>query len=83
VANKYLDGIVKTLTEAGLKARKVIAEGEAAAAILHTCDTEDVPLIAMCTHGRSGLSRTVMGSVADEVVRESHVPVLLLRPEEK
>jgi nucleotide-binding universal stress UspA family protein len=34
----------------------------------------------MATHGRSGLERAVLGSVADAVVRESHLPVLLIRP---
>jgi nucleotide-binding universal stress UspA family protein len=34
----------------------------------------------MATHGRSGLARLALGSVADKVVRGSHVPVLLVRP---
>jgi nucleotide-binding universal stress UspA family protein len=43
----------------------------------------DVDLIAMTTHGRGGVSRLVMGSVADEIVQRSHLPVLLLRPPSK
>ena len=38
-----------------------------------------VDLVAMSTHGRSGLSRLVMGSVAEEVLRHANVPVLLVR----
>jgi len=40
----------------------------------------DVDLIVMATHGRSGLSHLVMGSVAESVIREAHCPVLVLRP---
>lgn len=40
----------------------------------------DVDLIVMTTHGRSGLTRFWLGSVADELVRMSHIPILLLRP---
>lgn len=39
-------------------------------------------LIAMSTHGRSGLARMVIGSVADEIVRRSHLPVLLVHPKD-
>lgn len=48
------------------------------AAAEHGCD-----VIVMATHGRSGLKRAILGSVADYVVRHSdHVPVLLVRPGE-
>ena len=36
--------------------------------------------IAMATHGRSGLARLVLGSVADEVIRHAHLPMLVYRP---
>ena len=36
--------------------------------------------LAMATHGRGGLKRMVLGSVADEVIRHSHTPVLVYRP---
>jgi nucleotide-binding universal stress UspA family protein len=54
--------------------------GPIADAILDTAVATDVDLIAMSTHGRGGLARLVLGSVADEVVRRTHVPVLLIRP---
>lgn len=38
-------------------------------------------MIAMATHGRSGIQRLLLGSVADRIVRHAHVPVLLVRPE--
>ena len=40
-----------------------------------------VTLVAMATHGRTGLSRLVMGSVADTVLRQSNLPLLLVRPQ--
>jgi len=43
-------------------------------------ERDDVDLIVMTTHGHSGLTRFWLGSVADELVRMSHVPILLLRP---
>jgi len=41
---------------------------------------QEVSLIAMSTHGRGGLGRLVFGSVADAVLRQTHLPVLLVRP---
>lgn len=57
-----------------------VAGGPTGENILDLATDQDIDLIAMTTHGRSGLSRMVLGSVADEVVRRSHLPVLLLRP---
>lgn len=59
-----------------------VTGGPTANNILETATSMGVDLIAMTTHGRSGVSRMVMGSVADEIVRRSHLPVLLLRPTE-
>ena len=43
--------------------------------ILEFADTQSVDVIALCTHARRGISRLVMGSVAEEVLRNSKVPV--------
>lgn len=48
-------------------------------AILDAARAEDVNLIVMATHGRSGLGRAILGSVAEAVVRHAGVPVLLIR----
>ena len=58
----------------------LIREGWIADIILETADAMQVDMIAMSTHGRSGLQRWVMGSIADRVVRHSPIPVLLIRP---
>jgi|SRR5579884_1294958 len=55
-------------------------EGTAAEAIVRVARREHADLIAMTTHGRSGISRAVLGSVADDVVRHAPCPVLLVHP---
>jgi nucleotide-binding universal stress UspA family protein len=54
--------------------------GHTAEAILEAADELAIDLIAMATHGRSGLAHVVMGSVAEAVVRSGKFPVLLYRP---
>ena len=53
--------------------------GDPARSILRTAESEDVDLIVMGTHGRRGLSRLLMGSVAEEVVRKAPCPVLTVK----
>lgn len=57
-----------------------VSGGPTTDSILDFARNQDVGLIAMTTHGRSGFSRMVLGSVADEVMRRSNLPVLLVRP---
>lgn len=54
--------------------------GSPARAILETADVVDAELIIVGTHGRRGLKRLVLGSVAEEVMREASCPVLVMRP---
>ncbi len=56
------------------------AMGQAGPAIVEYCGKQGVELIAIASHGRSGLGRVVLGSVADYVTRHSSVPILLVRP---
>ena len=56
-----------------------VAEGQLGDAIVDTAAAQGCDLIIMATHGRSGLGRAVLGSVADHVVRNSHHAVLLVR----
>lgn len=68
-----------------LEARGELAVGNAAEEILRYADEKDIDLILIATHGRSGVKRWAMGSVADKVLRASKVPVWLVRagiPEE-
>jgi nucleotide-binding universal stress UspA family protein len=55
--------------------------GEAAPVIADAARDEDIDLIVMATHGRTGLERLAMGSVATKVLQFAHTPILLVRPE--
>ncbi len=79
-AREYIDRMTAALQKEGLSARGVVIAGWAADTILKYCEEEQADLIVMSTHGRSGISRWFMGSVADKVVRHSGVPVLLISP---
>ena len=77
----YLDRIAASLRAEGLKVRTIVEERPPADAILHVAEREEVDAIVMCTHGRSGLSRLVMGSVAESVLHATRRPVMLVKPE--
>lgn len=59
------------------------AQGMPAEGILGVAKQENVDLIVMSSHGRSGLSRLLMGSVAEEVLRGAECPVLIVKPTAK
>jgi nucleotide-binding universal stress UspA family protein len=63
-----------------LPVETAVRHGDPAAQILAVAGTHDVDLVVMTTHGRSGLSRTVLGSVAQRVLAHCPVPVVLYRP---
>ena len=65
--------------EAGLQGETVIAEGIPFQTIVDTAGDRDVDLIVMGTHGRTGLTHVLMGSVAEKVVRLAPCPVLVTR----
>jgi nucleotide-binding universal stress UspA family protein len=80
-AEVYLDGVAGRLRQRGLNAHtRVAIDDHPAAAILHEAQALQASLIALETHGRRGLSRLILGSVADKVVRAAHVPILVHRP---
>ena len=78
-ANAYLDGVWKRLGLRGVPARTLVRSGDPAEEILGCAKAEGAGLIAMSTHGRSGLRRTLFGSVAEAVVRRSPLPVRMVR----
>ncbi len=77
-ATDYIAGMVQKLIKEGVSARGEVINGKAADTILDYAGKNNVDLIIMSTHGRSGISRWAFGSVADKVVRYSVVPVLLV-----
>jgi nucleotide-binding universal stress UspA family protein len=82
-AEKYLEETAARLRARSLAVRtRVAVEEQPAVAILDEAQKDDADLIALATHGRRGLSRLFLGSVADKVVRGGRLPVLLVRPKE-
>ena len=77
--DSYLTTVAERLEAQGLRIHTEEPEGPAADAILQVADDLDADLIAMTTHGRTGMKRLVFGSVAGEVLHRSTRPLLLVR----
>lgn len=79
-AEQYLAGVAQRVRTSGVKdVRCSVWYGAPAAAIIDAARLNHADLIVMMTHGRSGLGRLVMGSVAESVLRGTTTPILLLR----
>jgi len=78
-AEAYLDRVAAGLREEGVTVSTAMRIGGVADSIIGYAQANQVNLIAMCTHGRTGLGRWLLGSVADRVLRGSRVPILLVR----
>ena len=79
LARMYLSGITRRLEEEGLDAQVNVEEGRPSTVITAVARGTEPSMIVMASHGRSGVSRLLMGSVAEAVVRESGEPVLIVR----
>lgn len=79
-AEAYLKGKIDALTRKGIAAEYEVLEGHAAEALLRHIECCGVDGVVMSTHGRGGVARVVIGSVADRLSRHCHIPVLLVRP---
>jgi nucleotide-binding universal stress UspA family protein len=79
-AKEYVAKIQSQLSSEGLNVSSEVLEGKAAETIADFAKENAVDFIAIATHGRSGLSRWVSGSVAEKLLRSSHVPILMIRP---
>lgn len=83
-AQAYLDQVAERLHQQGYRVRTQVALGQQpASAILDQAQSLGVDLIALETHGRRGLTRLLLGSVADKVLRGASVPLLIHRSAEK
>jgi nucleotide-binding universal stress UspA family protein len=78
-AEKYLKEVVARLKKTGVNARADVIYGKAGESLSDYATKNDVDLVIIATHGRSGISRWVWGSVADRLVRSVCVPVLMVR----
>jgi nucleotide-binding universal stress UspA family protein len=77
----YLRDIERRVREVGgVDAEVALMEGRADRAIIERAESTGADLVVMATHGRGAVERAWLGSVADRVVRELTVPILLIRP---
>ena len=79
-AKDYLEHIAQPLRKNGLRVDCVTLEGLPGSTIAEYANKNKVDLIAIATHGHSGLRHALVGSVAEFVIREVDVPILMIRP---
>lgn len=79
-AREYLAKVQSKLASDGLKVSIEVSWGKPAEAIIEFAENNGVDLMMIASHGRSGVSRWVYGSVAEKVLRSSHMPLLIVRP---
>ena len=80
-AEKSLAGVLDPKWSAGRTVIQAVVEGLPKVEIIRYARKQDIDLIVLSTHGRTGLSHVIMGSVAETMVRTSPCPVLTVRPE--
>lgn len=76
----YLDGAVRKLRDRGITARGELRSGQAADEIIKFAQASGARLVAMSSHGKSGLREWVFGSVSNKVLHAGKTPLLLARP---
>jgi nucleotide-binding universal stress UspA family protein len=79
-AKKYLEKQAQSLKELGIKTECVVVIGDPGSSIVDYAEKNAIDLIAIATHGRSGLRRILFGSVAEYVIKHSKLPILLIKP---
>ena len=81
-SRKYLAKMASQLISKGIKVKiKALEANRPANAIMDYAKKNGMDLIVMATHGHTGFTKMMLGNVASSVLHESHVPVLLIRPE--
>ncbi len=78
-ATSYLDGIRRDLSKKELAVSAFVTTGSPAEQIVDYAKSSSIDLIAMSSHGRTGIGRWVFGSVADKVLHAGDTPILLVR----
>ncbi len=80
-AEKALTSVLDPQWLVGRKVVQAVVEGSPKVEIVRYARTQEIDLIVLATHGRSGLAHIIIGSVAESVVRTAPCPVLTVRPE--
>lgn len=79
----YLEGVAKPIADKGIDVECVTLEpSQPGQAIVKYAQESSFDLICIATHGHSGLGRVVFGSVADHVLRQSGLPILVIKPDD-
>jgi nucleotide-binding universal stress UspA family protein len=78
-ARGYADAVAALAEKAGVRCAVAVREGPSAATIVQVAKEEGAGVIAMGSHGRTGLSRLLMGSVTEKVIGHAPCPVLVVR----
>jgi nucleotide-binding universal stress UspA family protein len=78
-AEAAMDEVCAIAAESNVPVETAIVEGTPSREIVRFAEREDCDLVVMGTHGRGGIDRLLLGSVAEKVVRASEVPVLTVR----
>jgi len=76
---EYLHKLVKSRTDPDFTLRLEVIDGDEASVIVDTAVAEDVDLIVMSTHGRSGFQKWLLGSITERVLHKTPCPVLIVR----
>ena len=82
-AREYLAPVAADLRRQGVRVTTDARHGEPVTEIVAAARETGADIIAMTTHGRSGFSRLLFGSVAEAVLRQAEMPVLMMRPTER
>ena len=75
----YLASLLEQFRQEGIKVQTLIGDGPVVKAILDAAKSESADLLAMASHGRSGLSRTFYGSISAGVLQRIDRPLLIIR----
>jgi nucleotide-binding universal stress UspA family protein len=79
----YLESKAQPLRKMGLKVECVVLEGTPTTAIIEYAHDNNVGLIAIATHGHSGLRHMTMGSTAEYILKHAGLPVLMVTPQKQ
>ncbi len=78
-ARSYLNEVISRFKQNGIEFRAYVLVGPVADKLVDYVDANEIDLVLIATHGRSGISRWVRGSIADRVLRSARAPVLMVR----
>mgnify|MGYP005843961153 CR=1 FL=1 len=80
-SHAYLERVAADLRQAGFTVRPVVEMGPPAEMIIKAAEEHRADAVVMCTHGRSGLSRWILGSVTNKVLSAAPCPVFVIPPQ--